>query len=155
FWAKFMALPTSGKVPAKVMRMLRHAMPDSTLSFRVAHRRAGLGSLGRERYTALAEWGGGKIAREAKALLPSACTWAAGLTDDEIYYDRVLTNAVRMPDPFHKMDGSWVIRRLSPYCSRIELANLPRKFDDEALLHAMGWELANIHLGTRRAVTAI
>ena len=78
FWEQFAALPTIRPVPAKMMLMLKHAMPERGLAFRVAHRRAGLGSRGRERFTAIAEWRGGKIAREAKALLPSACAWAGG-----------------------------------------------------------------------------
>ena len=51
-------------------------MPERGPHWRVAHRVAGLGSLGRERYVALADWHGGSVAREAKALAPSACVWA-------------------------------------------------------------------------------
>lgn len=120
FWDKFAALPTINPVPAKVRLMLKQAMPERGLAFRLAHRRAGLGSLGRERYTAIADWRGGKVAREAKALLPSACVWAAGRTNGEIYYSRMLSQAVRAPDPFLAVKGGWVLRRLAPYCSRIE-----------------------------------
>ena len=155
FWAKFAALRTTREVPANVMQMLRRALPVGTSAFRVAHRCAGLGSLGRERFTALAEWGGGNCAREAKPLLPSACAWARGLADDEIHYPRIVAKAVRTQDPFLHMEGRWIVRRLSPYCSRIELANLPGKRDDKALLHAMGWELGNVHLGSRRAAGAV
>jgi hypothetical protein len=155
FWEKFAALPTIRPVPAEVMLMLKQAMPERGLAFRVAHRRAGLGSRGRERFTAIADWRGGKIAREAKALLPSACVWAGGLSNNEIYYPRILSNAVRTPDPFLKVNNGWVLRRLSPYCSRIELSQLPRGHDEEKLLRAMGRELANIHFGTRRAIAAV
>ena len=48
-----------------------------------------------------------------------------------------------------------MVRRLSPYCSRIELEQLPAKRDDEQLMYAMGWETANIHLGTAAAVRPI
>ena len=102
-----------------------------------------------------ANWSGGKIAREAKALLPSACAWAGGLSNNKIYYSQILSNAVRTPDPFLVVNDGWVLRRLSPYCSRIELAQLPRGHDEEKLLRAMGRELANVHLGTRRAVAAV
>ena len=44
---------------------------------------------------------------------------------------------------------------LSPYCSRIELKSLPRKRDESRMLYSMGWETANVHLGTRRAVSAL
>src|ERR1035437_4685710 len=54
FWEKFTALPTIRPVPAKVLLMLKQAMPERGLAFRVAHRRAGLGSRGRERFTAIA-----------------------------------------------------------------------------------------------------
>jgi hypothetical protein len=154
FWEIFAALPTIRPVPAKVMLMLKQAMPERGLPFRVAHRRAGLGSRGRERFTAIADWRGGKIAREAKSLLPSACAWAAGLSNQEIYYSRIVANAVRMPDPFLMVNDGWVLRRLSPFCSRIELWQLPRGHDEEKLLRAMGRELANVHLGTR-AIAAV
>jgi uncharacterized protein (DUF2252 family) len=155
FWEKFAALPTIRPVPAKVMLMLKQAMPERGLAFRAAHRRTGFGSLGRERFTAIADWRGGKIAREAKALLPSACAWAEGLLNNKIYYSRILSTAVRTPDPFLLVKNGWVLRRLSPYCSRIELSQLPRGHDEEKLLRAMGLELANVHLGTRRAVAAV
>ena len=152
YWEKLGSLPTLRQVPAKVRLMLAQAMPERGLAFRVAHRRAGLGSLGRERFTALADWRGGKIARETKPLLPSACAWAGGLSSNEIYYERILASAVRAPDPFLAMKEGWVLRRLSPYCSRIELSDLPRGHDEEKLLRAMGRELANVHLGAGRAV---
>ena len=39
-------------------------------------RRKGGGGLGRPRYVAIAKWRGGRIVREAKALVPSAWDWA-------------------------------------------------------------------------------
>ena len=53
------------------------------------------------------------------------------------------------------MNSGWVLRRLSPYCSRIELSQLPRRRDEAKLLRAMGRELANVHLGTRRAMHSV
>jgi hypothetical protein len=155
FWDKFAAFPTVQKVPTKVLSMLKLAMPQPAIAFRVAHRQAGLGSLGRERFTAIADWCGGKIAREAKPLLPSACVWAGGLRDTRIYYPQIVAAAVRAPDPFLSLNNGWVVRRLSPYCSRIELSQLPRTRDAEKLFHAMGWELANVHLGSKRAISAL
>jgi len=155
FWEKFTALPNVRSVPAKVMLMLKQAMPESGLAFRVAHRGAGLGSLGRQRFTAIANWRGGKIAREAKALLPSACAWAGGSANHGIYYSRILVNAIRTPDPFLAVSNGWVLRRLSPDCSRIELSQLPDSHDRKKMLRAMGRELANVHLGTPRTVSAV
>jgi len=155
FWEKLGALPTLRQVPAPVRLMLAQAMPDRGLRFRVAHRQAGLGSLGRERFTALADWRGGKIAREAKPLLPSACAWAVGLSDPKIYYEEIVANAVRTPDPFLAVQNGWVRRRLSPYCSRLELSDVPRGHDEVKLLRAMGRELANVHLGAGRGRAAV
>jgi hypothetical protein len=155
FWEKLEALPSVKPVPPKVMRLLRQAMPERGLPFRVAHRRAGLGSLGRERFTAIANWRGGNIARETKPLLPSACAWAAGSSNRQLYYARIVSGAYRPPDPFLSVNEGWVVRRLAPYCSRIELSQMPREHDQEKLLRAMGRELANVHLGTRRAVAAV
>jgi Uncharacterized protein conserved in bacteria (DUF2252) len=155
FWDRLTSLPDVRPVPAQVRRLLRESLPEPPLPFRVAKRRAGLGSLGRERYTAIADWRGGKIAREAKALLPSACTWAADASDRKIYYSRILKRAVRTPDPFLTLRDGWVVRRLSPYCGRVELAQMPRNHDVEKLLRAMGRELANIHLGSPQALQAV
>jgi len=155
FWGKLEGLPTLPSVPAKVLSMLKRAMPAPKVAFRVAHRRAGLGSLGRERFTAIADWCGGKIARETKPLLPSACAWAFNSPDKNIYYPRIVSSAVRAPDPFLALNSGWVLRRLSPFCSRIDLSQLPRTRDAEKLFNAMGWDLANVHLGSKRAVAAV
>ena len=45
----------------------------------------------------------------------------------------------------------WIVRRLSPHCSRIELTTLQIQKDEMRLLHSMGLETANIHLGTASA----
>jgi hypothetical protein len=55
---------------------------------------------------------------------------------------------VRCRDPFVRLQRRWIVRRLAPDCSRIELSALPKERDELRLLHAMGWETANVHLGT-------
>jgi len=154
FWQKFAALP-SIKPPPRVSALLKDAMPKRDLKFRVVHRRAGLGSLGRERFTAIAYSDGGNLAREAKALLPSACVWAGTARDSRIYYAQMLQQIVRAADPFMSMRSGWILRRLAPYCSRIELQQLPRGPYAEKLLRAMGKELANVHFGTRKAIPSV
>jgi hypothetical protein len=124
-------------------------MPERGFTWRMVHRVAGLGSLGRERYVAIADWRGGSVAREAKALAPSACVWAEnGKGTAPILYQEILDRAVRCRDPFVRLLKRWIVRRLAPDCSRIELSALPKERDELRLLHAMGWETANIHLGT-------
>jgi hypothetical protein len=157
FWAKMDALPTvKGPVPLSAIDAIEHLMPTRDLKYRLAHRIAGLGSLGHARYVAIADWHGGRIAREAKALVSSACYWAKNHEGpSEILYQTIISRAVRCPDPFVQLRGRWIVRRLSPHCSRIELAQLKAQGEELRLLHAMGWETANIHLGTKSARKAI
>ncbi len=72
-----------------------------------------------------------------------------------IFYQSMLDQAVRCRDPFVRMEGNWLMRRLSPDCSRIELTALPNKRDEGKLLYAMGFETANVHLGNHKAIIAI
>jgi Uncharacterized protein conserved in bacteria (DUF2252) len=151
FWAKMEALPTATRnVPVSAIDAIEHLLPAHNIQYRVAHRVAGLGSLGHARYVALARWDGGLIAREAKALIRSSCYWAGDHRGPaEILYQTILTRAVRCPDPFVQLRGQWIVRRLSPHCSRIEIAGLEVHGSEMRLLNAMGRETANIHLGTR------
>jgi hypothetical protein len=153
FWAKVDSLPTAkGETPISAIDAIEHLMPARDLKYRLATRVAGLGSLGHARYVAIADWHGGRIAREAKALVSSACYWAK---DDqgpsEILYQAIISRAVRCMDPFVQLRGRWIVRRLSPHCSRIELSTLRAPGQELRLLRAMGWETANIHLGARSA----
>jgi hypothetical protein len=126
-------------------------LPDPHLDYKVVRREAGLGSLGQQRLVAIAEWKGGLIAREAKAMVPSACVWVEGrISHRQSSYQRAIASAVRSADPFQFIVGSWLIRRLSPDSNPIEIAMLPRKTDEEILLQAMGTEAANVHLGSVR-----
>ena len=47
------------------------------------------------------------------------------------------------------------MRRLAPDCSRIELSSLPEERSETELLYAIGWETANVHLGTKDAAPLI
>lgn len=157
FWEKMENLPeVKGAVPEDAREALETMLPEKGLSYRVTHRTAGLGSLGRERYVALAEWRGGKVAREAKALFESAVVWAAGSEGNgKILYQEILDRAVRDPDPFVRLCGRWIVRRLAPHCSRIDLAALPKTPDEARLLHAMGFETANVHFSRPKAIAEV
>ena len=159
YWQKMRALRTvPGRAHQAQRRLLVAALPARGLEVRFVHRRAGLGSLGRERLVALADWKGGMVAREAKPLAPSAWVWARNpRVRRGLHYGTLLRRAVRVPDPCVEVHRDWLIRRLAPDCSRIELANLPRGRDESRLLWMMGWETANVHLGTpaqRRPILA-
>jgi uncharacterized protein DUF2252 len=148
FWKKMDALPSlRQEISASAREALEHLLPLPGLPYRLVRRVAGLGSLGHPRFVALAEFHGGKIAREAKMLVPSSIFWAHDHPGPiEIWYQAVLSRAVRCPDPFVRLRGRWIVRRLSPHCSRIELSVLPRNRDECRLLFSMGWETGNIHL---------
>jgi len=136
-------------VPADAREALERALPEPGLKYELLTRVSGLGSLGRMRFIALASHHGGQIAREAKALVPSSVYWARGKVDvRENHYQTLLNHAVRSRDPFAQLSGRWVTRRLSPHCCRVELEDLPGDRDELRLLHAMGWETANIHLAS-------
>ncbi|HEX3540946.1 MAG TPA: DUF2252 family protein [Acidimicrobiales bacterium] len=161
FWAKMQALPSAdvSRYPGDAVTTVVTALPEAaaiTAGAGIRSRRAGLGSLGRPRLVALAEWRGGAVAREVKALLPSAWDWArAGAPDRDPYYREILAKAVRCPDPCAGVAGRWLVRRLAPDCIRIELAEMPADRDEALLLRAMGHELANVHLGTPEAAGKI
>jgi hypothetical protein len=157
YWKKIDSLLTlKGPVPKGARRAIERLMPEPGLEYRVVHRIAGLGSLGRQRFVGIALCRGGRVAREAKALAPSACVWALdGKGSERICYQEALDRSVRDIDPFVRLRGSWIGRRLAPDCSRIELSNMPNERDETRLLRAMGFETANVHLGTRRAAKLI
>lgn len=157
FWQKMDRLPAvRAEIPQSAREALEHMLPEPGIPYRLVHRVAGLGSLGRVRIVAVAEWKGGQVAREAKVLLPSALHWVdPKRAPGEILYGAILQRAVRCPDPFVELRGHWIVRRLSPYCSRIELEALDTARGECRLLEAMGWETGNVHVGTEEKRRAI
>lgn len=157
FWAKMDSFEkVKGAAPVSAVDAIEHLMPARNLKCTLLHRVAGLGSLGHARYVAVAQWHGGRIAREAKALVSSASYWAENNEGPpEILYQTVIDRAVRCPDPFVQLRSRWIVRRLSPHCSRIEMADVKTAGQELRLLSTMGWETANVHLGTKTARKAI
>ena len=156
FWQKMDALPlVRGTTPESAREAVEHLLPERGIQYRLVRRVAGLGSLGRVRLVAIADWKGGRVAREAKALAPSASHWADPSAPPEILYGVILRRAIRCPDPYVQLRGHWIVRRLSPHCSRIELEALGTARGELRLLEAMGRETANIHAGTEEKRRAI
>jgi hypothetical protein len=149
FWKKLSSLaPVRKPMKKDVLDAVRSILPVENVELRYGHRIAGLGSLGRERFTGLGTWNGGYIAREAKAWALSGCLFAQGKREGPLYITDILSRAVRAHDPYWKIHGGWIARRLSPDCFRLELTHLPKERDELRLLFSMGWETANIHLGS-------
>jgi hypothetical protein len=149
FWEKLEQLPKfEDELPEGVVEIIRTVLPEPGLRYSVAHRVAGLGSLGRRRFLALARFCGAFIAREAKELTASAVYWSLDEQgSSEVFYTKILTRAVRCHDPFLRATDRWLVRRLAPDYVRIELSELSEA-DLASILHAMGWETANVHLGS-------
>jgi hypothetical protein len=157
FWEKLNQLPAvHHPLPAKAKRALEKTLPDARMDYKVVRRQAGLGSLGQQRFVAIGMWQGGFVAREAKATVPSACSWLQDeVGSQQSFYERAIRSAVRSPDPFQLIEGSWLIRRLSPDSNPIDIQTLPKHRDEQLLLHSMGAEAANVHLGSKRQQAAI
>jgi hypothetical protein len=152
FWTKLNALPgVLHGLPHDARSALEKMLPAPRLSHKIVRREAGMGSRGQERFVAIASWNGGCIAREAKAMVASSSVWLEGREGHgESNYRAIITSAIRSHDPFQKVVGRWLMRRLSPDSNPIEIADLPVKRDEERLLYAMGSEVANVHLGSKR-----
>jgi hypothetical protein len=150
--------PIDGAITPEADQFLASSLPAPASPYARYRRRAGLGSLGRPRFVALADWLGGRVAREVKLLAPSSWLWANPTMDAAaapIYYESILAQAVRCPDPVVAVSDRWVVRRLAPDSSRIELKDLPEDRDELHLLASMGRELANIHHGSPDAIETV
>ena len=101
FWGKMDRLPTAkGEIPESAREAIEHLLPERGIRYRLARRRAGLGSLGRVRLVAIAEWRGARVAREAKALLPSALHWVnPKQATAEILYGSILRRGGALSRP--------------------------------------------------------
>jgi len=156
FWDKLKHLsPYTAKPPEDVRKLLEQSLPSAGPEYLLKRRIAGLGSLGHPRILALSRWQGAFIARETKAIRPSAWVWAKKAASAELYCDKLMQRSIRVPDPCVRFHGRWVVRRLAPDCSRIELASLSKDRDEARLLYSMGWETANMHFSTPQAIAKV
>lgn len=154
FWKKVRARHTE-TAPPRFRQALRDAMPDPEVEFDTARRVAGTGSLGRPRWIAVAEWRGAPIVREAKAVLPSAWNFAHSLPNAPIEMAKIAAGRYRSPDPWYRITNGLVVRRLSPNNRKIEANTISGRLHGQRMLWAMGFELANIHLGIDDARSVI
>lgn len=140
------------EIPHSAWDALRASMPPTDLPITLGRREAGLGSLGRQRFTAVVkDWCGGILVREAKALAPSAWHWDQAGPDADILYAQALRSAVRAEDPWISVHlgplrHNWVVRRLAPDSGKVKLKDLPAQGAlDFNFWCAMGREVANVH----------
>jgi len=153
FWKKMAAV--KGKpAPQRYLRALADAMPEARLAIKTARRRAGTGSLGRPRWVGMADWRGAPIVREAKALVTSAWYRAQGYKNRDIRCE-IADGRFRPLDPWYRIKNNLVVRRLSPNNRKIEVENSKSTLFTRDMLETMGFELANVHLGTADCRPAI
>ena len=154
------------KVPEDARDMLKDELPVGAKKLKFFRPKRskppGMGSRGKRRFYALATWQGGRILRETKPLVPSALVWAKG-GDPGPGLKAMLKSPSRCPDPFHKTQGKWVVRRLAVDSTKIELKDLvPSDKNDKeingilektrpALFKKMGVELGNLHVGSGKS----
>jgi uncharacterized protein (DUF2252 family) len=157
FWKNLLREPAVSRrqIPPDARKALDKTMPPK-VEYKVVRRKAGMGSLGQPRFVAIATYDGGYVAREAKATVPSASAWKDGKRGHgERYYEKAIALAVRSHDPYQRIFGDWLIRRLSPDSNPIEFDEVAEEHDEYTLLHAMGKEAANVHLGTRKQIKRV
>jgi hypothetical protein len=156
FWEKILSCPKyKAQLPKDVWKLVHNSMPLRTLNYELKSRIAGLGSLGHPRVLSLATWDGAHVVREAKQLTPSAWIWARNSRAFNVLSRKLIETAVRIRDPHVHFAEHWIVRRLAPDCCHIEMQSLPRERDEEKLCYSMGWETANIHLGSSKAIRAV
>jgi hypothetical protein len=129
--------------PPGVASLLRESLPKGATNIQYRSRTAGGGSLGRPRYVSIADWCGGRVLREAKALVPSAWTSVHGAQPSGLL--ELERGKYRAPDPFLYIHGNFVHRRLAPDSRKIELGNDARSHLKSYFLQAMAFDLASIH----------
>ena len=172
FWETWLEKKTApvrreNDIPSSARTALLSSFPETKqVEFRWrgnASKPKGLGSLGQMRFFAFVEWRGGPIAREVKLSRPSAWAWAQGKTSAGNAIMTLIHKAVRSPDPLVSMHDNWLVRAIAAECGRIDLDEVDkagidaqRRDDHQRLLNAMGFETANIHLGSacRNELTA-
>lgn len=156
FWEKCEMLPAGKKkAPAAYSEALAGALPPGAGSFTGKPRSAGTGSLGRPRFVAYAEWQGGPVLREAKALVPSAWSLRHRPLDVTIRAGEIAAGRARSADPHYRVCGRILVRRLSPNSRKIEIDKHPEILLSPTMLELMGFEIANCHSDDAAAAAAI
>ena len=140
---------TRQATPPPYRQLLTKALPRQHGNGWTARRAAGSGSLGRPRWIAVAEWRGGEVVREAKALVMSAWDLAHGGGAEKPRSEEVANGRYRVCDPYLAVEDTIVVRRLSPNNRKIEADDPVLARVSPHLLRMMGRELASVHLGVK------
>ncbi len=148
FWDKIAAARKKA-APASYRMALDAAMPQPGLALKVVSRSAGTGSLGRPRWVGIADWQGAPAVREAKGVVSSAWVRPHGRGTGRIRVAEIANGRFRSWDPWFKVKGRIAVRRLSPNNRKIEAEKAVAVLLTPDMLRTMGFEVANVHVGTR------
>ena len=145
--------------PPRIAKALIESLPKGTDKKRIRLCRLlhkGGGSLGRPRYIAVGYWHGGRVLREAKALVPSAWTYANGPRKAGKSKFLALANGpYRAPDPSLHVRHEFILRRIAADSKKIELGADVGKQVHLKLVRAMGFDVASIHAAGSVPVKAL
>jgi uncharacterized protein (DUF2252 family) len=158
FWAKIEKRRAKAKgkqqqPKSRYRAVLRKAMPEPVAELEFWRRSAGAGSLGRPRWDAYAEWRGGPVLREAKALVTSAWSRARGDDNAPIRASEIAGGRYRAPDPWYLIPGDIVVRRLSANSRKLTVKKSRSQLLTPVMLRAMAHDLASVHAATGDATT--
>jgi hypothetical protein len=109
FWKEIDGLPVA-EPPLEIAAALQASLPSDASLERFASR---AGSLGRPRFVAIAAWRGGRIVREAKALVNSGWNWAHDDLTSPPQFLTIANGRFRAPDPFLSIEAGFIWRRLT------------------------------------------
>jgi uncharacterized protein DUF2252 len=154
FWIEVDGYPKASP-PAKVRSLLEGSLPKNASVPRFASRVKGGGGLGRPRYVAIATWCGGRIVREAKAIVPSAWSWAHGEGTAPVRAVDLAFGKFRAPDPHMSVKDGFIVRRIAADSRKVELGDAAGAKLRTDLLSAMGFDIAAIHAATNGAALRI
>lgn len=149
FWQEVVGYPDA-KPSGKVKMALRDALPEGAKVQRFASRSKGGGSLGRPRFLVIASWNSGRVVREAKALVPSAWTWAHERSDHNHFLNAAF-GAYRSPDPHLRCEADFVLRRIAPDSRKINVDDVQVNGLTEDLFEAMALDLAAVHAASKKS----
>ncbi|HEX5181859.1 MAG TPA: DUF2252 family protein [Allosphingosinicella sp.] len=151
FWAELLSAPGDPDPDPSFAAALVASLPEAGIEAGFARRRAGIGSLGRLRLVAAAaHWRGGPVAREAKAALPSC--WDRKGSAGAGY--ALAAGRYRSPDPWLRVTGGAVVRRLAPDSRKLSLRH-EKDPVRRRLLKAMGRDIAAVHAADAARIATI
>ena len=152
FWHDIEHMPDAESLQDTAKEALLSAgLPEGAKVKRYAKRVAGGGSLGRPRFVAIAEWNGGRIFREAKALVPSAWNWAHDDASTPSQFLDLANGPHRSPDPFLRVQDNFIVRRMAADARKLNLHDDANAVNSARMITAMGFDLGAIHAADSKA----